>query len=165
MKEQNNTTSGLKERRTKVIHYATIAGIILAVISLYWYCSENSSRAIAEDGNRISEAIEYQLPDYVVTNSDDNLDRSASAWDNFNYTIRFKNPKDVPAMENDMMKLCEEGGHWEREDSVIYYKAVNGDWDNSVEERFATSRWFSVYFHHIIGTNEAEVSYYLDEIF
>ena len=149
----------------KTIRYAVIAIVFLTISSVLWIFLPDSGHRIAANGNRIGDAIHYELPDYVVTSSDDNMERNSSAWDNYEYTIQFKNPKDIPAMENDMLKLCEKGGHWVCTDSIISYKAVNGEWDDTIDARFATSNSLTVYFYHEIGTNEAYVSYYIYEIF
>lgn len=145
--------------------YVFIALLSLLVASALWLLLSDSAHSIASNGQCISKAIDFKLPDYVVTDSDDNLERGASAWDCYEYDIRFTNPADVAAMESEMLKRCAEGGHWECADSVVYYKALNSEWDSFVEPRFETSDALNVYFSHRLGTDEAYVCYYLNEMF
>ena len=64
--------------------------IFLSFVALIWYCMKDS--VVASHPSWIASKADFDLPQYDVVSRDDNMDRSASAWSEYNWDLKLKEP-------------------------------------------------------------------------
>ena len=88
------------------ISIVLVSAIIVAALSLFgillWLISNNASTPEA-----IAKKLHVRLPAYEIVESSNNLDRTASSWSDYCFTIRFTEPLKQEFLNNlESMKTC-----------------------------------------------------------
>jgi len=65
-----------------------LAAIMALILGLYYLLVGNQSTT----PDQIARKVGVRLPAYQITNADDNMDRTASAWSYYYYVIQFEKP-------------------------------------------------------------------------
>lgn len=65
-----------------------LAAIMALILGLYYLFVGNQSTT----PDQIARKVGVRLPAYQITNADDNMDRTASAWSYYYYVIQFEKP-------------------------------------------------------------------------
>lgn len=96
-------------KRTRSILVATgILGLCLAsLLGLYYLIFGNQ----ATTPDQIARKVGLRLPAYQITKTDDNLDRTASAWSDYYYEIEFDKPLSEKFLQKvEKLKNCTRDG-------------------------------------------------------
>lgn len=88
------------------ISIVIVSAVIVAALSLFgiilWLNSNNASTPEA-----IAKKLHVKLPAYEVVESSNNMDRTASSWSDYCFTIRFTKPLKQEFLNNlESMKTC-----------------------------------------------------------
>lgn len=85
---------------------ASILGITaIAVMGLYFLLFANQ----ASTPDSIARKVGLKLPAYEITKAEDNMDRTASAWSDYHYEIKFKEPLSERFLDKIEKKSTREG--------------------------------------------------------
>ena len=67
-------------------------GLVIVVLFTLYRCIAYSDSAIAENPKKIANEAGWALPDYDVVEQYDNMDRGASAWSQYTWIVKLKEP-------------------------------------------------------------------------
>lgn len=99
--------------------------LLLFSLSLLWIL--NSCGISADNPESMLREAGLKVEDYEVVSQGDNLDRGASAWDGFDYEIKFKDdPKELKAQ---LDKLVATNEFWSLQDGLYVYSRFEESWD------------------------------------
>ncbi len=98
------------------------AGCIMFIISAY-----QADREIANNPEKIAACADFDLPDYVVVSRSDNMDRGSSAWSDYTWEVRLKEPLSADDLE-DLQELVEDDTCWtyNAAKNTYHYSNVTG---------------------------------------
>ena len=97
----------MKIKKKKVFRW----GLVVAALFILYRCVAYSDMAIAESPKKIANEAGFKLPDYDVVEQYDNMDRGASAWSNYTWIVKLKEPlsdKDIKRLN----RLVEKERQW-----------------------------------------------------
>lgn len=124
--DQERTKRKPKRKWMRIILYSMLVIILLPIILIggliVWYDIEN-----ANTPQHIARRAQVSLPEYIVTRSDDNLIRAASAWTYYEFDIKFIEPltdKDIQRFERQGMII--------NKDSIYVMDFGNDDWNGTI---------------------------------
>lgn len=97
-------------KRTRSILVATgILGLCLASLLGFYYLIFGNQ---ATTPDQIARKVGLRLPAYQITKTDDNLDRTASAWSDYYYEIEFDKPLPEKFIQKvEKLKNCSREGN------------------------------------------------------
>ncbi len=96
-------------KKRPLIIIGIILGIILALnLGLYFLLFGNQ----ATTPDAIAKKVGLKLPAYKITQADDNMDRTASAWSDYYYEIEFEEPLSEKYLQKvEKLKNCTREGN------------------------------------------------------
>ena len=119
------------KKRTIILF--VIVGFLLALL-LGLYLLLYSNQAFSPDA--IAKKVGLKLPAYQITNADDNMDRTASAWSYYSYEIKFKEPLSEAYLHKvEKLQNCIHDG-----DTYIVSKESPDNWSGKVSIYSAEDR-------------------------
>ena len=95
-------------KKRPLIILGIILGIILALnLGLYFLLFGNQ----ATTPDAIAKKVGLKLPAYKITQADDNMDRTASAWSDYYFEIEFEDPLSEKYLQKvEKLKNCTRDG-------------------------------------------------------
>ena len=119
--------------KKRTIIFFVIVGFLLALL-LGLYLLLYSNQAFSPDA--IAKKVGLKLPAYQITNADDNMDRTASAWSYYSYEIKFKEPLSEAYLHKvEKLQNCIHDG-----DTYIVSKESPDNWSGKVSIYSAEDR-------------------------
>lgn len=80
--------------------------VIVAAMALFGIFSWLNSNSVSTP-DAIARKLHVKLPEYEIVESSDNMDRTASSWSDYCFTIRFNEPLKLEFLNNlRRMKTC-----------------------------------------------------------
>ncbi len=94
--------------KKQLTYWLVILSVIIALIlGLYFFIFGNQ----ATTPDQIARKVGLRLPAYQITNTDDNMDRTVSAWSYYYYEIQFKEPLSEDYLQKvEKLKNCTRDG-------------------------------------------------------
>ena len=126
---------------------------IIALITLSYYAMSNTHSSIARDPHNITKITKLELPKIVSVESEDNMERTTSAWNCFIHRTQF-----AEAISDDCTRELErrcriDSLHWASyEDGSYTY--TDDAWDDG--------GYYSITCH--ISKDSSVVTYYVEEL-
>ena len=107
--------------KKKLTYWLVILSVIIALIlGLYFFIFGNQ----ATTPDQIARKVGLRLPAYQITNTDDNMDRTVSAWSYYYYEIQFKEPLSEDYLQKvEKLKNCTRDG-----DTYKFEKESPDEW-------------------------------------
>lgn len=104
----------------KTLHFAAL---LLSLIIIVSACGDHRT---AKNPAAIADEAGFSLPEYSVVSQDDNMDREASAWSEYDYEIKLNNPlssKQIKELNN----LVAKDSHWTYDSAKRIYTYFYSD--------------------------------------
>ncbi len=108
--------------------------VLLVALSIYGMTMDGR---IAKDPERIAAEADFDLPDYVIVRQSDNMDRGSSAWSQYTWKLRLKEPLSDNDLEK-LQRLVKKNSYWTynaAENTYVYLEegdVINGERSMSV---------------------------------
>lgn len=102
----------------KILGWSTLAIFLLfALLITTIIISAKRDINIAESPQRILKISGLRYSDFLIADSSNNLDRGASAWTSYEYTLQAKTPSEL---QTKVTKLVDKDSNWKTTESGEY---------------------------------------------
>lgn len=88
-------------------------GWVALIAALIVYAVAPSHHNLAKSPKNIEKIINIDLPDFAETESDDNLDRGASRWDNYIHRVKFAEELSEECIKELEERCATDSEHWQ----------------------------------------------------